>query len=1112
MEMRKLRIKTHIFLWVVLLGMLVSESVMAQGKTAYTNQWIKKEQTYLKFEIKSNGLYKIPFSALPIEFDVKDPNKIQLFYRGEQMSIISTDNKEILFYGVSNDGSRDSLLYRPMSDRMNPYTSLFSDKAVYFLTVGNVNGLRAKQQTIDASEAVRSQVFHLADELKIYDTEYSLSTDQSVYPYTSNSFYEKGASKTGGWILRDTYSINKIQLRNVDRNSSISPKLELLIHGRSNNSRQIEIFVGKDSSSLRKVSSVDIMGFTAAKVRANINMSDIREDGHVFIAYKSLSAERLERYSIAYYKIQYPQYTDMGGNKSKIFTFQSTGKEVIGVNVNGVPASSAVYDVTNVTNPVVITRNLSNAFKYKSEGGNEKRLYISNEITTLTAAQLPKVSFTDINPKLYNYIIISTDPMKDGATAYANYRSSSEGGGHSVLLASIKDIYNQFNYGEVSPLGIRYFIEYMLSDGNRNKQLLILGKSISYFERRIADLEGDVPTVGFPGSDILLVSGLAGARPDEPAIPVGRVTVTTVEQVYDYLNKVKQYEHDSNGDQGWKKNVLHINGGHSVGEITGFKNDFEKFSNYVTNGTFGGKVTPFVKKGLIEVEKLDITPEVNEGVGMISYMGHGSQFITDVDFGYASAVEKGYRNTGKYPLLYFNGCGVGNIFNGRLNPNLNASNKMPLSLDWLLSKDKGGIAIIANSFESFAGPSTEYLESLYKNLFSDNDEEPLTIGQIQHKTVVDVLNKGINESRVRNIHQSVLQGDPALKLIRVEKPDYSLNASSAITVFANNNATNISQSDSLRLQVVLKNGGRYIAGQPVQVLVEALLNQKVVQSFSNSIPAYKFQDTLYIKLPNLGNKIDQLRAVIDPENKVLELSKLNNSSVLNIDWTIANSEMIYPLENFSDIYPPVLEVNFDDQFIESGQVVKANSHISLQVSDDRALEPDLNLIEFYIKNCTDESCDYVRIEDNLNIVKSTNHSFIVQYTPPSIEAGVYQLYVLVKDQAGNATSPYYLQFKVVDEEQANEDFASVTVSPNPTTSYAKFQIKSDLSQFNNVQIEIFNLNGVLISSKNLASSKGGSYQWYWDAQVTSGTYIYKVSFRKEMQEVKNLSGRVVIIK
>src|SRR5690606_33255599 len=117
------------------------------------------------------------------------------------------------------------------------------------------------------------------------------------------------------------------------------------------------------------------------------------------------------------------------------------------------------------------------------------------------------VPASSFDKEKYNYFIITSSNLADGAKEYARYRSSSLGGNHKVLVMNIKDIYDLYNYEEPSPIGVRNFMKYMLgSDDTKAKNLLLIGRSTTYPLNLQKELVGEVPTIGDPGSDNLLAS------------------------------------------------------------------------------------------------------------------------------------------------------------------------------------------------------------------------------------------------------------------------------------------------------------------------------------------------------------------------------------------------------------------------------------------------------------------------------------------------------------------------------------------------------------------------------------------------------------------------------
>jgi hypothetical protein len=737
----------------LLIFILTANLSFGQAGKSYDNSWIKYDQPYLRISISAKGIYKVPFSSLPTGFPVSDPSKLQLWHYGKQVAI-SIVNKEIIFYGLPNEGKRDSLLYRPYTSRLNPYYSLYSDETAYFLTVSNSKSLRAETITRAVDTKVPATVSHIAKDPYILKTDYSLITPNPLRPHLSNSFFEDGASRTGPSILKNTQVTYPIQLTNAIDVATNKPRLKMLVHGRSNNLRSVEVYVGKTAQSLRLVGKITSRNFVGSEFEFDIQPGDIDQANKGVIALKSPSNEAYEAFSLGYFTVTYLQTLSAQSKKSYEFSLAASKEGVSRLTISGLAAGSVFYDITDTLK--IISGDPANLMVPR-KAGKELKLLATNEVTTIEAAKISAVNFKPYDPAKAEFIIITSENLLSSSQNYAAYRSSAAGGSHIVLIATIKDLYNQFNYGEPSPLGIRGFIDYILADGNKNRYLFLIGSSTSYVDRMKRGLPDEVPTIGYPGSDLLLVSGLAGASIDNAAIPVGRLHAITNEQVLSYLEKVKEYEHSKAEDRSWQKHILHLSGGKSASEIAQLKNLLERMRPTIEKGRVGGELTALTKQqAMSEVEKVNITPQINAGVGMITFFGHGSSTITDPDIGYISDVDRGYDNAGKYPLMYFNGCSVGNIFAGKTNTSPSAgNNRAPLSLDWMIAPKKGAIAVIANSYEGFISPLTGYLDELYAGIFASEQTSNLSIGQIQLITHDNVLKAGANEYDIANIHQSV---------------------------------------------------------------------------------------------------------------------------------------------------------------------------------------------------------------------------------------------------------------------------------------------------------------------------------------------------------------------
>ncbi|SDH13421.1 Peptidase family C25 [Dyadobacter soli] len=1100
------------FCLAVLLSFGVS-SVSAQWGAPYRNNWIVYGKPYVKVGITQAGIHKLPFSVLPTDFPVNDVSKIQLWHRGKQVAIISTDNKEVVFYAVPNDGASDSLLYRPMSSRINPYWSMYSDEGAYFLTVGDAAGLRAVRSNKDATPQDAPVNIHKGENLVIYKNEYSLSTNSYLRPSFFNSFFEIGASRTGKASMEGKASSVAIQLTNHVSNNADKPVVKLLIHGRSPGAKNIEIRVGKTDQSLRLVHALPNNGFSASQYSFTLESSDLDAQGKGVLNLKAVGTNNVDGYSLTYYSVKYPQKTDMTGKKTSEFNLVKTSDSYTRLNVTNTPASSTVIDITDTDKPVVIEGNASGIMVPRS-ANRDARLLVTSESVTIQKAKVNAVTFGTKYPLNVNYIILTSENLLDGAKEYAAYRSSVDGGGFTTLVANIKDVYNQFNYGEPSPVAIRNFVDYMISDGKKDKHLFLIGKSITHNERMIRELPDEVPTIGFPASDILLVEGLGGTVRDVPAVPIGRLSAVTNQNIHDYLGKVKEYEHNSTGNYGWRKHVLHLNGGKTASEITQLKQLLAALEPNVSRGIVGGSVKPFVKQQAIgEVETVNITPEVNEGVGLITYFGHGSTTVTDLDMGYITDADRGYNNTGMYPMMYFNGCGVGNIFSARFNPSPGSNDRYPLSMDWLLAAKRGSIAIIANSFESFVSPSSNYLTKLYSSMFSDSSTYNLPIGDIQKALALKILKEDAGTYNVANIHQSVLQGDPALKVVSVGNSDYSVDSDEGIKIYAESPNKTIGESSKVTLNVRVDNLGRYVPGEKLPVEITYFMNggQTLVKE---TVSGFAFHDTISVAV-NLTNPIEKIAVKLDPANTIKELNKNNNKAELVIDWEVAKNESVYPQGSVKDIVAPILTVRFNDRIIKNDEVVQPGLNIAIDLEDDRLLSADTSRVNVFLKACEDNSCDFKRLAYSsgklLEIKALTDRSLSVNLLAPPTEPGVYELLVTGSDDAGNtSTTPYRIRFRI----DGASEVLKLVVSPNPASSYFRFETTLPASNpVTRIEWMIYDQRGILVHKDHQDNPKPSVNEWYWQpTQSVSGLYYYKVNMIRQQGEEKSITGKVALVR
>ena len=200
-----------------------------KAQQRFGNEWINFSQTYLKINIAESGFYKIVLNDLQkAGIAITNPTKIQLFYRGQEIAI--KQNQDFIeFYGLKNDGSQDSLLYRPYSARANSYQSLYPEISSYFITVGQADGKRIGLPLNLSSAGLTAEKYHLEEKLQVYNTEYSFNNFPGPVPNLQQSYYENGEGWTGGMIRSDSVATWKINLENLLIDLKYRSRLSLLI-------------------------------------------------------------------------------------------------------------------------------------------------------------------------------------------------------------------------------------------------------------------------------------------------------------------------------------------------------------------------------------------------------------------------------------------------------------------------------------------------------------------------------------------------------------------------------------------------------------------------------------------------------------------------------------------------------------------------------------------------------------------------------------------------------------------------------------------------------------------------------------------------------------------
>lgn len=838
----------------------------------FANEWIDTTQTYLRIPVVKTGFYKVTFSELKktgFPVNIAALESLQLFRRGQEVAIEINNDSDSLgslsFYGERNDGAPDSALYVTPRDMPHPYYSLYSDTASYFLTFRS-DGKIGKRISVSAGKPTQNIIpYHFEDILQIRTDEYPAG---NLYPMgstyengTALTTYDTGEGWTGKELRNNQSETFRITLENPFLPKLNQTEMEVLIVGRSAGNHQVLFQTGEKNAVIRTLDTLRLLNYNSAVFKFLLNSEDITANGN--LAFTITPVNNSGSVSLSYLKFRYPQRTSLPlALLQKTYHFDADIFEKAAIFKNA--KNWHFYDCTDPYETKKLIPEDSLLFLNGAEKIIAFKEYLKVPLMRLVKFKSinPKTDFLIIShPLVRNSIPASQDPVQE----YADYRASKEGGHFKTLILNSEEIFDQFNYGESGPLGIRNVLSFLQEKASL-KFVFILGKSIDPQTARhqLKARQNDmIPNAGWPGSDIALTMGLNDSSTYVPLVPIGRVNAATPQNVFDYLQKVKTFE-SQNKAASWRKNILHLSGGRTVNEREIFRQYVKSFEKRISFSSLGANVSTLSKKTDAPVELFPIDTIVNKGVALMTLYGHSGLNSNDIDIGSPADNKRTYKNAPFYPAVLVNGCAMGNVY----------YSTPAISNDWILSREKGSVLFVAHTHNGVTSSLKHYTDAFYEVL-ADSLFVSESFGIIQQEAIRRNMKKYPTLSDGITAQQMNLLGDPAIKIFPAKLPDYTWTGDQPrFSDPTGRVLTN--QSDSVNVKIGIRNNGRF-KDQKYQIVIQRNNdNATTTYQIQRNAPAYL--DTISITLPNKNLKSgpEKWRFTIDPANLLQEENKANN--------------------------------------------------------------------------------------------------------------------------------------------------------------------------------------------------------------------------------------------
>jgi len=873
----------------------------------YSDDWINYSQSYYKIKIAEDGVYRVTAAELAsagVPVNNIAINRYQLFRRGQEVAILTTDSNNdnrldyLEFYGKKNDGTSDTELYASPDAQPHTYYNLYTDTATYMLTwkLTNTSGKRMQFSSLQDASGLTPEPYQLETQLQLQTNVYNNGLLYDASNEILNPEFDYGEGWTGSNISRGQSRSFTLDLSNFD-NSGNPPALEVLLVGVNNNDHQVTISAGPDASNQRDLGTVTFSEQYNQKFNASLQWSDVAASGSLVVKVNVIGVSgQADVISVSYLKADFPQNLDLVSSPKK-YTFRKTGA-ARGYAVIPTTNASAlrVFEITDPLTPINYAKTpYSDRLEFVFADMSVSRLfYVFNTAKSVGAIEKAAIGQLS-NITTADYVIIShpdLNVLTDGVnpvSAYASYRESAAGGGHKVLTVYIQQVFDQFGYGDPGAVGVRNFVKKLVNAGQA-EYLLLIGKAravnMGHYRQSDPTVTDFVSTFGHPGSDALFSVNVQGSN-EVPALATGRLSVLSSGQVKAYLDKVKEME-ALPFDQLWRKNLVQLSGGITSGERRSFANYINNFKSVAEGDYLGGKATNIGKASTDAVEVINVADQVNAGVGAITFFGHSSGIVTDIEIGYASDPAAGYTNKAKYPIVLVNGCNAGGIF---------GANETTFGEDWIRTANAGALGFIANSDFALSSSLKRWSDLYYKLSFAEESTFATPVGHVMNHVCESYLNLyGDKPVALSQVYQTVFQGDPAIKAFGADKPDYALDASQ---VFASafDQPRVLSNADSFQIQMNIKNFGKTILDS-LQVGVTRTFPDGTQKTYKRNYWRVLRQDTLAFTiyndetLPSEGTNTFSIN--LDPDNKIGELSKLNNAATFQLFIPKGNTIALSP--------------------------------------------------------------------------------------------------------------------------------------------------------------------------------------------------------------------------
>jgi|GEM_PF-3938775 len=761
----------------------VSAFSTTKAQTTYRTDWFDHTKDWYLIVTTQTGMHTIDMGYLigqGFPDNSVDKDDLQVFYNGKEIPIELrqqqsgpiAEGDSLIFFGKRNDGKDELWAYGyDEKNQANDYYSAYSDSSYYWVTYSSdAQPLRYSEEFPNPTNTFFSGY---------RDTVHRQNNTNDYYLGHGNEAELSTISESEGYYW---YSIDlaATQSKDVDLNGNMNylALVDSAIYVRSRfasrsdglRTSRINLRYNKNGSiAYHTIGELEWINKGGAVATGEVSPVDLVNYDNLNFTFKLINGNSGGTFQNAHLVnfdfFEYSYFREFGfvnNNLQSHFYIRPDGFRSVKMQNSGLNDKVSIY-LPDEGRKIEAVAEEDGAVFLDDQTASKRKQYAvvkNNGFRSPVALHRyqPQQDLLSSSNK-GSFLILTRRAFAEEAQNYANYRRLKNN--ISTKVVFMDDVWRIFGYGEYIPVALRRFLKYAYNEWDEPPQnVFILADGVTQF-RNSSISPNQIPPFGYPSSDSWFTMNFNSDSDWYPRINIGRLTARIPSEITAYLSKVSQYESNPLEYESWQKRITLLSGGLESAERQILFNH-NKLLGDIANRSEVAADTILIGKNsnqpLDESSREDLGDIINNGTFLLHFFGHSSPDSWDL----LTDNPNKYQNRNRLSVVLSLGCYSGLFAQ---------SNNRVISEQFVMAPN-AAVAFIGGSGQGNVSSLRNYSRYFYQSIF---DKRERTLGDvdiysrrqmvIQYGGLIPVLDLAL-------VQNSMLLGDPAIRLALPEQPDY----------------------------------------------------------------------------------------------------------------------------------------------------------------------------------------------------------------------------------------------------------------------------------------------------------------------------------------------------